>query len=283
MNDQLFTVGQFFYLLFKKKVLFIFAWIVIFSLFIAYGFVAKKTYELEGTLSIGKFNEELLEEGEWVARRLQDYSFIVEALSEAGVPLDISASRLQKLIKTEVVNEIKKNKDVGLVRLRIRYKDREKIVAIFKALTAKIIKEHDALLVQSQQILIREEEELRALIQKTIEATEVDVEIARDTIKNTAGKTVPSLLLAEHNLSANRNLHSTMISSLYKVILNREAVTKSVASKLSAEPQVPDAHIRPTWAVLVVAGVMAACMFACGLVFLAHIIETDVQPRLRQS
>jgi len=283
MNDQLFTVGQFFYLLFKKKVLFIFAWIVIFSLFIAYGFVAKKTYELEGTLSIGKFNEELLEEGEWVARRLQDYSFIVEALSEAGVTLDISASRLQKLIKTEVVNEIKKNKDVGLVRLRIRYKDREKIVAIFKALTAKIIKEHDALLVQSQQILIREEEELRALIQKTIEATEVDVEIARDTIKNTAGKTVPSLLLAEHNLSANRNLHSTMISSLYKVILNREAVTKSVASKLSAEPQVPDAHIRPTWAVLVVAGVMAACMFACGLVFLAHIIETDVQPRLRQS
>jgi len=283
MSDQLFTVGDFLFILFKRKGLFISVWILIFFLFVLYGFMAKKTYELEGTLSIGKFNEELLEEGEFVAQKLQDYSFIKQAVSDAGIPLNGSVSRLQKLIKTEVVNEIKKNKDVGLVRLRIRYKDSEKIVAIFNALTQKIIGEHNALLEESKTILDREETEIRDLMAKIVEAQELDVKISKDTIMNTAGKTVPSLLLAEHNLSSNRNLHSLMLTSVYKVIMSREAVTKSVGTKISAEPQVPDAHIRPTWMVLVAIGIMAASIFACGAVFLFHIIDEDVRPRLSQN
>lgn len=283
MNDQLFTLGEFLYLLFQRKTMLILVWLGIFSLFIIYGFTAKRTYELEGTLSIGKFNEELLEEGEFVARRLQDYSFIKAAIKEAGIDLDISVSRLQKLIKTEVVNEIKKNKDVGLVRLRLRYKDQQKIVAIFKALTHKIIAEHSVMLKDSQNILVREENEIRDLIAKVIRAQELDVEISKDTIKNTGGKTVPSLLLAEHNLSSNRNLESLMITNLYKVVLNREAITKSSPSTLCAEPMTPDAPIRPTWLVLIAIGIMAASVLACALVLFAYIIDQDVKPRIAKA
>ncbi|PIE90064.1 MAG: hypothetical protein CR997_08030 [Acidobacteria bacterium] len=283
MSDQLFSVGDFLYILLKRKGILFSAWILLFALFMVYGFVAKKTYELEGTLSIGKFNEELLEEGEFVAQKLQDYSFIKQAMDEAGVKLDVSVSKLQKLIKTEVVNEIKKNKDVGLVRLRIRYKDPQKIVAIFKALTRKIIHEHELLLAEAKTILDKEEKEIRDLINKTIEAQELDVKISKDTILNTAGKTVPSLLLAEHNLSSNRNLQSTMITSLYKVVMSREAITKSVPTQLSAEPQVPDAHIRPVWMVVIAIGIMAASVFACATVMFFHILEEDVKPRFTKG
>ncbi|MCB1049323.1 MAG: hypothetical protein KDC71_01900 [Acidobacteria bacterium] len=267
----------------RRRGVFALVFILIMALAIAYATLSKKTYELTGTLQVGKFKGELLEDGEFVAQKFEDYSFIKAALQEANIPLDISVSRMQKLIKTEVVNEVKKTKDVGLVQLNVKYKDQQKVRDIFQALTDKMIRDHQHLLDISVAVLKDEEAKYEELSQKMAESIAQDEELSRKNALDSGQKTVPSLLLLEHTISEKRTFRSLLTKNIHEVRVDAEAATSSFNSRLAAAPEMPDAHMKPKLTLTVMLGFIAALILATCSAFLWELLQSEVIPKLRKA
>jgi uncharacterized protein involved in exopolysaccharide biosynthesis len=280
LESTLMTFGDLMYLFLKRKGLFFLTWTLCFSLFLAYALLSKKTYEIEGTLSIGKFNEDLVEEGEFVARKLEDYSFIKEAMDARGLELNQSISRFKKFVTAEVVNEIRKNDKVGLVKLRVRYKEKEHIVEVFQALVDHLKRQHQDLIDQGVAILQEEEAEISELAQQLERSVDVEARLSEVNLKLASGQTLPSLLMAQNIITANRSLHSSLVEQRYKVRLNREAATKTIPTQLCATPQEPDEHMHPILTLVLLIGSVVATGVASVTVLLWTVYCEQVLTRL---
>ncbi|MCB1041656.1 MAG: hypothetical protein KDC35_01875 [Acidobacteria bacterium] len=286
MNDQdvsLVSLSDFLVVLIKRKGVFVTVLTLVIALAAAHGLWAKKTYELTGTINVGKFQGELLEEGEFVAQKLEDYSFIARAIRAANIDLDVSVTRLQKLIKSEVVNEVKKTQDVGLVQLNIKYKDREKLVLIYKAITDQLIHEHSLLLNDARAILKGKEQEYRELQQQIQQSIQADEEMSRENASRGKGPTAPELLLLEHTISEKRVFRSMLTKDIHDTLVESDAVTESYNTKLASEPMVPDAHLKPKLMLNLVIGAVLGLILATLAAVFVNTMQEEVLPKLRAS
>jgi len=277
------SISDFLVVLIKRWRVFFLTFVVVMGLAAAYAFLAKKTYELTGTVCVGKFQGELLEEGEFVAQKLEDYSFIKRAVEQAGIDLDVSVMRLQKLIKTELVNEVKKTKDVGLVQVNVRYKDRDKVVEIFEAITDQLIAQHQVLLDQAVSVLRDQEGEYRQLQAKLQKSIDEDESLSVDNRANAPNKTVPSLLLLEHTLSEKRVFRSMLTKNIHEVRVEAESATQSYNTKLAAAPQPPDAHLKPKLTLTLILGFILAVIAATAASYFWNLLVLEIVPRVRES
>jgi hypothetical protein len=268
-------------ILLRRKGIFALVFLLVLSAALAHALLARKTWELTGTYQVGKFKGELLEEGEFVAQKFKDYSFLANALAQAGISLDISLTRMQKYIKTEVVNEVKKTKDVGLVQLNVRYKDREKVHAIFKALTERMMADHAVLLARSIEVLKDEEQGYRDLSQTLAESIATDEDLSRKNARETGEKTAPSLLLLEHTISEKRSLRSLLNKNLHEVRLDAEAATTSFPSCLAAPPALPDSPFKPKLPLNLLIGFTLGLILAASAAFFSELWCEEVQPKMR--
>ncbi len=280
---SLISVSDLVVVLFRQKWAFLLIFVAVFSTAILHGLFAKKTYELTGTINVGKFQGDLLEEGEFVAQKLEDYSFIARAIKQAGITLGMPVTRLQKLIKCEVVNEVKKTKDVGLVQLNVRFKDKQKVVDIFTALTNQLVAEHEVLLAQAVAVLDDKESEYKVL-QGQIEASiQADEELSRDNAIKSKGPTAPELLLLEHTISEKRVFRSMLTKDIHDTRLESRAVTESYNTKLAAAPELPDSHLKPKLMLnIIIGGAVAVMLATLGSLFL-NLLQVDVLPKLRRT
>jgi len=280
-NEQpLLSIADFLLVLIRRKWIFLLVFCLIFGASIAYALLAKKTFELTGTVYVGKFQGELLEDGEFVVQKLEDYSFIKKAMEAANVSLDIPITRLQKLIKTEVVNEVKKTKDVGLVQLNVRYKDKDKVVEVFQALTNLLIQQHLVLLNDSIRVLEDQQEQYKRIQTELEKSIHEDEALSKFNTKNPASRSVPSLLLLEHTISEKRAFRSMLNKDLHEVRVEAEAATTSFNTRLASQPEVPDSHLKPKLTLTVILGFMIAGIFATAAAFLAHLYITEIKVRL---
>lgn len=280
-NEQpMLSISDFLLILIRRKWVFLSVFCIVFLASFLYASLAKKTYELTGTIYVGKFMGELLEEGEFVVQKLEDFSFIKRAIDAADIHLDIPVMRLQKLIKTEVVNEVKKTKDVGLVQLNVRYKDRHKVVEIFNALTAQLIAEHQALLDHSIRVLEDEEDQYRQIKTELEKSIADDEALSRFNVQNPSQRTVPSLLLLEHTISEKRAFRSMLNKDLHEVRVEAEAATTSFNTRLASPPELPDSHLKPKLTLTLVLGFIVAGILATAAAYLVHLYQTEIKSRL---
>ncbi len=285
MNDKdLLSVSDFLVVLIKGKWLLIGVWLLVMGAVIAYLLFAKKTYRLQGTIYVGRFQEILLEEGEFVAHKLEDYSFIKRALNRAGLELDVPVARVQKMIRTDVLNEIKKIKDVGLVQLTVEFKDQRLTHEIFKALTDQLIAEHLQLLDASrnvfkemERLFWESEERLReTLIKDEGFAYEAQPDLSRD-------ESVPSNLLMRHTISEKQEFWRQLIKDIHYIKIEGDSATKSYNTKLAAEPETPDEPYKPKVLLTLVLGAVIATVFAILFTFGWYLFKTEVRPRLKEA
>ena len=283
MNDrELLSISDFLLVLYRRKVIFLLVWFLVMAVAVAYLFLAKKTYRLSGTIYVGRFQEILLEEGEFVAHKLEDYSFIKKALDRSGVTLDKSITRLQKDIRTDVLNEVKKISDVGLVKLTVEYEDREKAYEIFKALTDQLILEHGELLENSakvfremEDLFWKSEEELRRTLSQDETYTYATEEHAEKM------ESAPSRLLARHTVSEKQEAWRRLIKDIHYIKIEGDSATKSFNTKLSAEPQIPDEHVKPRGLLTLILGAFMATVAAVLAAMLYNLYVEELRPKLR--
>jgi len=266
-------------ILLRRKNIFVLVFLLVVGAALAHALLARKTWELTGTYQVGKFKGELLEEGEFVAQKFEDYSFLANALAEAGITLDISLTRMQKYIKTEVVNEVKKTKDVGLVQLNVRYKDREKVHAIFKALTDRMMADHVVLLERSVAVLKDEEQGYRNLSQTLADSIATDEDLSRKNATAAGEKTAPSLLLLEHTISEKRSLRSLLNKNIHEVRVDAEAATTSFPSRLAAPPALPDSPYKPKLPLNLLIGFTLGLVLATAAAFMNELWSEEVLPK----
>jgi len=283
-EKDLLNVADFFVIIFRGKWVFIVCWLLVMTAAVAYLSLTRKTYKLEGTLYVGRFQETLLEEGEFVAAKLRDYSFMYRALQNAKVELDIPINRLTRLVTTEVLNEVKKTKDVGLVKLSVEYKGQEKVHQIFKALTDQLILDHQDLLRESsralksmEQMFWDDEEELRESLTRDEAKAAMLFSSAKDL------KQMPNYLLLAHTISEKRNHHNKLVQDIHYLKIETESASKSYNTRLASEPEVPDDYFKPklllTLILAVVLATVSATVATLGLYFFRH----EIQPKLSAS
>ncbi len=282
-KNEFLSVADFLMILFRRRVAFIVALALVLAVTVAYLALAKKTYRLTGAVYVGRFQGVLLEEGEFVAKKLQDYSFIKNALDRAGVVPDIPIARVQKLVDTEVVNEVKKISDVGIVKLTVDYKDREMAYKIFKALTDHLKADHGELLDNSRAIFQKMEDAFWEK-EKFIDASiEEDQAFAKDVL---AGReldmSVPSHLLLQHTISEKADFLKTLLKEIYYIRIETSAATRSFNSKLAAEPAVPDEHYKPkTILALALGGIMGLVLATLAALSL-HFYDEKIKGRINE-
>ena len=283
-NQELLSVADFLLILFKRKWIFLAVWVCVMALAVTYLLVAKKTYRLSGTIYVGRFQEILLEEGEFVAGKLQDYSFIKKALDNGHVQVDIPVFRLQKLVTTEVINEIKKTKDVGLVKLTVEYKDQEKVYRIFKALTDQLIADHQQLFSHSTEVFAEMERLFWEREKVLAESIQADETLERATNVDPAPRgTAPSHLLLSHTLEEKRQNLKEIIKDIHYIKIEGDSATKSFNTKLSAEPQIPDEHVKPRFLITLILGFIVATIGGVTAALLLNLYLEDVRPRLKKA
>lgn len=284
MKDQeLLSIADFIVILLRRFWIFAGIFILVMALAGIYLAISKKTYRLEGTIYVGKFQEILLEEGEFVAAKLIDYSFVKRALDNHQVKLDIPVNRLTRLIHTEVVNEIKKIDDVGIVKLTVEYKGQEKVLEIYKALTDQLIKEHGELLAESQAVfnkMIVQFEETENDLRENLKLDESQLYANAQT---PGSASVPSHLLLGHTVSEKRQFLKTLIKDRNYLVIESDSATKSYNTKLAAEPQVPDEHYKPKTLIVLVIALVFAVISGILAAFGWHLFETEVKPKLRRA
>lgn len=280
---SLISISDFLVILLRRKAAFLLTFFAVLALAAAHGLFAKKTYELTGTIAVGKFQGELLEEGEFVAQKLEDYSFISRALKSADVSLDMPVTRLQKLVKTELVNEVKKTKDVGLVQLNIKYKNQAQVVDIFNALTQQLIAEHANLLAEAVAVLADKESEYRDIQTRIQASIDADEELSRKNANQGKGPTAPELLLLEHTISEKRVFRSMLTKDIHDTQLEAKAATESFNTKLAAQPEMPDSHLKPKLTLNLVLGVVLGTILGAMAALFVHLMAEEVIPKLRQA
>lgn len=282
-EKDLLSVSDFLIVLIKGKWLLIGAWLLIMSAVVGYLLLVKKTYRLQGTIYVGRFQEILLEEGEFVAHKLEDYSFIKRALDRAGLDLDISVTRLQKMIRTDLLNEIKKIKDVGLVQLTVDYKDRKLVLEIFKALSDQLIAEHLQLLDNSRNVFKEMERlfwESEGALRETLTKDEGFAYEAQPNLVRE--QTVPANLLLRHTISEKQEFWRQLIKDIHYIKIESDSATKSYNTKLAAEPEIPDEPFKPKTLLTLVLGAVIATVFATLVTFAWFLFNTQVRPKLRK-
>lgn len=281
MKDQeLLSISDFIVILLRRFHIFLGVFILVMALAGIYLAYAKKTYRLEGTIYIGRFQEILLEEGEFVANKLTDYSFIKRALDNRNITLDIPVSRLTRLVHTDIVNEIKKIDDVGIVNLTVEYKGREKAHEIFKALTDQLIEDHGDLLKESQVVFNQMIEQFRVNEEETRENLKRDEEQLYANAQKPSSASVPSHLLLGHTISEKRQFLKTLVKDRNYLIIEADSATKSYNTKLAAEPQVPDEHYKPKTLIVLVVALVFAAIAGILAAFAWHLWATDIKPKL---
>lgn len=259
---------------------FIGVWGLVMVLVVAYLAVAKKTYKLTGTIYVGRFQGLLIEEGEFVANKLEDYSFIKRAMDRANVQLDMSINRLQRLIEADVLNEIKKIRDVGLVQLTVEFKDQQKCYEIFKALTDQLISEHDVLVQQSVSVFDEMERrfwESEKEIRATVADDEAYIFKAREEKKP---QTVPSHLLAQHTLSEKMEFLQALTKDIHYLKIEGHSATRSFNTKLAAQPEVPDEHFKPKTVLVLLLGIIVATISAVFCTLGMAVYSEQIKPKL---
>ena len=281
-QEERLSVADFLVILIKKFWFFTAIWILVLGTAILYLALAKKTYRLQGTIFVGRFQEDLLEEGEFVAHKLQDYSFAKKALGNAGLNLDIPIIRLGRFIDSEVLNEVKKVKDVGLVQLTVEYKDQQKCYEIYKALTDQLIDEHGQLLAQATSVL-KEMHEGFARDALALEATVEEDEKMVLELSKKEGLQVPSHLLLAHSIAEKRGFHNKLLKDIGYLKIEEDSATKSFNTKLASPPEIPDEHYKPKRMLTLILGVIIATIVATMGTLLLHLYQTKVQPRLKQK
>jgi len=279
-HEERLTVSDFLVILIKKFWFFAAIWILVLGTFLVYLLVAKKTYRLRGTIYVGRFQENLIEEGEFVAHKLKDYSFAKRALANAGVMLDIPIIRLERHIDTEVLNEIKKVRDVGLVQLTVEYKDQQKCFDIFKALTDQLIADHGELLAHATGVL-REMHEGFLGDAEALERTVVEDEKLVLKYSQQTGHEIPSDLLLAHTIAEKRSFHNKLLKDIGYLKIEETPATKSFNTKLASEPQIPDEYYKPKKVLTLILGVIVATIVATLFTLLLNLFNTQVKPRLR--
>ncbi len=279
-NKELLSISDFFIAIYKRKALFIGVWLLVMALTIAYLAVAKKSWRLTGTIYVGRFQRLLVEEGEFVANKLEDYSFIKRAMDRSGVELDISINRLQRLIEAGVINEIKKTEDVGLVKLTVEYKDQQKCYEIFKALTDQLIQEHGVMVQQSVAIFDEMEKRFwdgEKALRATLENDEAYVSMAQE---NPGSLTVPSQLLAQHTVSEKMQYLQTLIKDIHYLKIEGHSATRSFNTRLAAEPEIPDEHYKPKKVLVLLLGAIVATIAATFVSLGLTIYTEQIKPKL---
>lgn len=280
-QQELLSISDFFVILFKRRYLFLAIWFLIMGLTVTYLAVAKKSYKLSGTIYVGRFQRLLVEEGEFVANKLEDYSFIKRALEAESVEIDITINRLQRLIEADVVNEVKKNEDVGIVRLTVEYKDPQKVLEIFQALTNQLIKEHGELIGHSKKIFKEMEEkfwESENKVRNSLDKHESMVEKSNQDGEDSA--TVPAHLLAQHTVSEKNEFLKRLVQDIHYLRIEGESATRSFNTKLAAKPKAPDEHFKPKGLITLIIGLIAASLAATISALAWELFQVQIRPKL---
>lgn len=283
-NSELFSISDLLLVLIKRKALFALVWLVVLGLVGVYLLKADRVYELTGTLYVGRFQERLIEEGEFVAHKLEDYSFIQRAIMRAELDLELPIKKLQRLVDAKVLNEIRKLEDVGLVQLTVAYPDRELTYAVFRALTDLLIEEHaEALKIprkyfdELEENFLKEQEILKDSIQvseRFAQATNRKPELQQE---------VPSHLLINHSLHDKRVFHKLLLQDIRHIRLERDSITKSYNTRLAAEPVVPDLPAKPKVMLILVLGAIIATILATLSALLVDLYEGTIKPELKNA
>lgn len=277
-NQELLSISDFFVAILRRKALFMGVWLLVMALVAAYLAVAKKSYRLTGTIYVGRFQRLLIEEGEFVANKLEDYSFIKRAMDRSNVQLDMSVNRLQRLIEADVLNEIKKTKDVGLVQLTVEYKDQQKCYEIFKALTDLLISEHGLLVEQSVSVFDEMEKRFWDSENDIRAALEKDEAYAFEADKKLTS--VPTHLLAHHTISEKMEFLQTLVKDIHYLKIEGHSATRSFNTRLAAEPEVPDEHHKPKTVLVLLLGIIVASISAVSATLGMAIYNEQIKPKL---
>lgn len=279
-NEELLRVSDFFVILIRGKRVLISVFIAIVLAGAVYLLTAEKSYKISGTIYVGRLQEILLEEGEFVAQKLQDTSFVTRALQRNGVKIDQPVSRLVRKIKTDVVNEIKKIDDVGIVQLSVEYKDPESTLTIYKALTDLLIEEHGQMLEHGanvfkgmEKMFWDDEKKLRdSIAGDEAELAKSGAAAARDSI--------PSYLLLGHTLAEKRTAHQVLVKDIHYLKLEGESATKSFNTRLASEPTLPDEPFKPKKLLVLVLVLVLATVGSIVATLAMDYYQREIRPRV---
>lgn len=279
-NEELLRVSDFFVILIRGKRVLISVFMAIVLAGAVYLLTAEKSYKISGTIYVGRLQEILLEEGEFVAQKLQDTSFVTRALQRNGVKIDQPVSRLVRKIKTDVVNEIKKIDDVGIVQLSVEYKDPESTLTIYKALTDLLIEEHGQMLEHGanvfkgmEKMFWDDEKKLRdSIAGDEAELAKSGAAAARDSI--------PSYLLLGHTLAEKRTAHQVLVKDIHYLKLEGESATKSFNTRLASEPTLPDEPFKPKKLLVLVLVLVLATVGSIVATLAMDYYQREIRPRV---
>jgi len=281
IEHQKLDLADFFLILWRRKLMFLAIWLLVMVAAVAYLFIANKYYKLSGTFYVGRFQGLLIEEGEYVAAKLRDYSFTKAALDAAGVTLDIPVSRLDRLVSTDVLNEVKKTADVGLVRLTVEYKDRQTALDIYKALADHLIRDHQRIIDRAAGVLVNMEEAFRedaAALRQSLETDQKRAEAALD--EQDVLNEVMGYQFLSHTIAEKRNSYKEMVKDMYYLQLEAGAGPKTYVTRMSAPPVLPDEHFKPKRTLVLILGLILASLAATIGTLAYEAFQTVIRPRL---
>lgn len=285
-ETQLLSLSELCLILYRRKAVFITVWLLIVAAAGLYLAFANKTYRLKGTIYVGRLQRFLLEEGEFVAKKLEDYSFIKRALDEHDVTLDIPVSRLTRNIQADVVNKVKKVRDVGIVELTVEYKDRQLCYDIFNALTQKLISDHRELVNRGHTVFGDMEKSFLAEEQRIRNSLDEDQSLIRKGIEELAlpgeDVTAPSSLLLTRNMEDRRQYLKELIKDRHYLLIEGDAATTTFNTKLAAEPVIPDEPFKPKRLTVLIIAIFVATV--AGLIgsLAWHIFLTEIRPKFKE-
>jgi len=281
-DTSLLSVSELFVILFRRKWVFLLVWILIMTGAIGYLLLAKKTYRLKGSIFVGKIQRFLVEEGEFVAKKLEDYSFVKRALDAHQVVLDIPVSRQLQNIQADVVNEVKKDRDVGIVELTVEYKDQQICFDIFKALTDELIKEHKVLVDRGHAVFNEMEKSFLAEEERVRQTLNEDDLTIRDLTKEKTSSqfTAPSGLLLAKNMEDRRQYLKEIIRDRHYLQIEGDAATTTFNTKLAATPVVPDEPYKPKRLTILIIAIFVATIAGVISAFAWHLLQTEIRPKL---
>lgn len=283
MNQELISITDFIMILYRRRLTLILVFVAVMIGAVAYLLTADRWYKLTGTIYTARFQQILMEEGEFVAAKLRDFSFMTRALEKADVELDMPISRLRKLVTTEVVNEVKKNMDVGLVQLTVEYKDAQTTHDIFKALTDLLIEEHKIEYEAMANNLRKMEEEFRTEQTELRGLMELDETAIAQVNKTGEISEEPYYLMLSHTVGERRTMVKELIKEIYYLRNEVSSATKSFNTRLASPPRVPDEHFKPKRTLVVLLGGLLATLLGTLAALGHHFYDVELRPRLKQG
>lgn len=284
-DSPLLSVSELFVILWRRKGMFLLVWVAIMLVASLYLAFAKRTYRLEGTIYVGRLQRFLLEEGEFVAKKLEDYSFVKRALENNGVALEEPVSRLLRNIQADVVNEIKKVRDVGIVELSVEYKDQQLCFEIFNALTRELMADHQKLVDRGHKVFSEMEQSFLAEEERVRKSIQDDDTFLRNASTATDSKelTAPSSLLLSRNVEDRRQYLKELVKDRHYLLIEGDAATTTFNTKLAAEPVVPDEPFKPKRLTILIIALFFATVAGVVAAFAWHLFLTEIRPKFSKA